>query len=194
MNSGLISIMMSGAIVLLAQGCEDKKSEFKPLSGGFGVKAQWVGIDSGPRAELYYKTNNSKPVLIWPFLTGEMYYTNDLFFFVGSVRDEQGRIGDRRYFAAKAPGPAIDVSDDLLKRFADSNRFDFVSVRKKYSPAVLKAISEGEFEVNFLGPYQQPDTLLINWEQLSNIVQDVNQTGKQHAVEKPHTVYLKKEY
>src|SRR3954471_17487078 len=95
-------------LVLLTQGCEDKKSQFKPISGRFGVMAQWVGIDSGPRAELYYKTNDSKPVLIWPFLTGGMYYTNDLFVFVGSIRDKDGTITIERYFAVRAPGPAID--------------------------------------------------------------------------------------
>jgi hypothetical protein len=195
MKIALSLALLTGSIFLLGQGCdgEDKKSEFKPISGGFGVMAQWVGIDSGPRAELYYKTNNSKPVLIWPFLTGEMYYTNDLFFFVGDVRDAQGRLGDSRYFAVKAPGPAMDVSDDLLKRFADSNRLDFEKVKKKYSPLQLKKASEG-IEVRFLGPYQQPDTLLISWQQLSNIIQDVKRTGKQHAVEDPHTVYLKKDY
>jgi hypothetical protein len=189
----MLPVLVAGSVVLLAQGCKDKQSEFTPLSGGFGVKARWVGIDSGPAAGLYYKTNDSKPVLIWPFLTGEMYYTNDLFFFVGSVRDEEGRIGDPRYFAVKAPGPAMDVSDELLKWFADSNRLEFSSVRKKYAPEILKEVPAG-FEAQFLGPYQQPNTLLVNWQQLSNIIQDVKQTGKQHSVEKPHTVYLKKDY
>jgi len=181
--------------LLLAQGCEDKKSEFKPLSGGFGVMAQWVGIDSGPRAELYYKTNNSKPVLIWPFLTGEMHYTNDLFIFVGSIRDTDGTITIQRYLAAQAPGPAIDVSDDLLKRYVESNHLDFAEAREHYRPLGgglgLKKVLDG-IEV-FIGPHET-NTLLINWEQLSNIIQDVKRTGKQHAVENPHTVYLKKEY
>ncbi len=193
MKNALLLTFVSGSIVLLAQGCEDKKSEFKPVSGGFGVKAQWVGIDSGPRAELYYKTNGSEPVLIWPFLDGEMYYTNDLFFFVGSIRDEGGRIRVPRYFAVKAPGPAIDVSDDLLKRFAESNHLDFADVRKQYEPLRLQQVSD-EIEVHFIGPYQKPNTLLVDWEQLSNIIQDVKRTGKQHAVEDPHTVYLKKDY
>lgn len=155
--------------------------------------AQWVGIDSGPKAELYYKSNNSKPVLIWPFLTGEMYYTNDLFFFVGSIRDQDGTTTIRRYFATQAPGPAMDVSDDLLKRFADSNRLDFATVRKHYIPQRLQKVSE-TIEVHFFGPDQQPDILLVDWQQVSNIVQDVKRTGKQCVVEDPHTVYLKKDY
>jgi hypothetical protein len=193
MKNVILLTFVTGSAALLARGCQDRKSEFKPLSGGFGVKAQWVGIDSGPAAELYYKTNDSKPILIWPFLTGEMYYTNDLFLFVGSIRDDQGRIADERYFAVKAPGPAIDVSDDLLRRFAASNHLDFSMVRKKYTPLELKRVSEG-IEVGFLGPYQQPNKLLINWSQVFEIIQDVKRTGKQNAVENPHTVYLKKEY
>jgi hypothetical protein len=191
MKIALSLALLTGSIFLLGQGCEDKKSEFKRLSGGFGVMAQWVGIDSGPRAELYYKTNNSKPVLIWPFLTGEMYYTNDLFFFVGSIRDKDGTITIERYFAVEAPGPAVDVSDDLLKRFADSNHLDFAEARKHYRPLELKKVPDG-IEA-FIGP-SESNTLFINWEQLSNIIQDVKRTGKQHAVENPHTVYLKKDY
>jgi hypothetical protein len=136
-------IFATSSIFVLGQGCEDKKSEFKPLSGGFGVMAQWVGIDSGPRAELYYKTNNSKPVLIWPFLDGEMYYTNDLFFFEGFLRDEEGKITIQRYFAAQAPGPAIDISDDLLKRFTESNGLDLGIARKKYSPWKAEKVADG---------------------------------------------------
>lgn len=189
MKNTMLLIFVAG--ILLAQGCEDKKSEFKPLSGGFGVMAQWVGIDSGPRAELHYKTNNSKPVLIWPFLDGEMYYTNDLFFFGGSIRDEKGNIRVPRYFAVKAPGPAIDVSDDLLKRFAESNHLDFAEAKRHYRPWKLEKVPDG-IKV-FLGS-DETNTLLVNWEQLLSIIQDVKQTGKQHAVEDPHTVYLKKDY
>lgn len=195
MKIALSLALLTGSIFVLGQGCEDKKSEFKPLSGGFGVMAQWVGIDSGPRAELYYKTNDSKPVLIWPFLTGEMYYTNDLFIFVGSIRDTDGTITIQRYFAAQAPGPAIDVSDDLLKRYVESNHLDFAKAREHYSPLGgglgLKKVPDG-IEV-FIGPHET-NTLLIHWEQLSNIVQDVKRNGKQHTVENPHTIYLKNDY
>jgi hypothetical protein len=110
---------------------------------------------------------------------------------VGDIRDEKGRLGDSRYFATQAPGPAVDVSDDLLKRFADSNGLDFSTARKKYRPLELKKATGG-IEA-FIGP-NESNTLFVTWEQLSNIVQDVKRTGKQHAVENPHTVYLKKDY
>ena len=195
MKNVMVLTVLTVSIIFLAQGCEDKKSDFKPLSGGFGVKAQWVGIDSGPRAELYYQTNGSKPVLVWPFLTGEMYYTNDLVLFVGSIRDQDGTITIERYFAVQAPGPAIDVSDDLLKRYVESNHLDFAEARKHYSPLGgglgLKKVPSG-IEV-FIGP-NETNTFFVSWEQVSNIVQDVRRTGKQYSVEDPHTVYLKKDY
>jgi hypothetical protein len=177
----------------MLHGCRHKESDFKPISDGFGVVGKWIGIDSGPSAALYYRTNGSKPVLIWPFLTGEMCYTNDLFFFVGSIRDKDGTITIDRYFAVKAPGPALDVSDDLLKCFADAHGWEFKDVKKVYGPLQLIRQANG-IEVHFLGPYQQPNTLLVNWEQVSNIIHQVKQTGKQHAVDNPHVIYLKNDY
>jgi hypothetical protein len=41
-------------------------------------------------------------------------------------------------------------------------------------------------------------TFVISWEQVSNIIQDVKRTGKQHMIDNPvrklHVVYLKKDY
>jgi hypothetical protein len=193
-----LTLLSLCTFLLLTQGCEQKHSDFVPLQGGFGVVTKWVGIDSGPSAALYYKGNQSKPTLIWPFLTGgPLLFTNDMVFFVGAAPDAQGALTYNFYFAAQAPGPAINVSEDLLKYWAESNHLDFAKVRDHYSPLREKAV-EGGILIDYVGgdekvPATQA-TFVISWEQVSNIIQDVKRTGKQHTIQKPYVVYLKKDY
>ena len=194
-------VLLLFAFFVLTQGCEPKKSSFTPLQNGFGVMAQWVGIDSGPGAELYFKDKDSKPILIWPFFgssSGEILITNDMAFFVADMPDEQGRLGSGAYFAVQAPGPVLDISQDLLKLWAESNHLDFAKVRERYSP--LEEIAVGnKIKVHYAGYKDELEgTFVISWEQVSNIIQDVKRTGKQHVIDNPvlklHVVYLKKDY
>src|SRR4051812_8907817 len=101
-----IFLLISLAMVI--QGCEDDISDFRPLSGGFGIVSKWVGVDTGPGAKLFYKSSNeSKARLIWPFVKGGVAFTNDLVFFIGDMPDDQNRLGSGTYFVAQAPGPAF---------------------------------------------------------------------------------------
>jgi hypothetical protein len=193
----IVTISFLSILFLCVQGCGQKHSDFVPLQGGFGVITKWVGIDSGPSVALYYKGNQSKPTLIWPFFgpsSGEILITNDMVFFVADMPDEQGRVGSGAYFAVQAPGPVLDVSEDLLKLWAESNHLDFTKVRGRYSP--LEEIAVGnKIKVHYAGYKDDPEgTFVISWEQLSNIIQDVKRTGKQHVIQKPYVVYLKKDY
>jgi hypothetical protein len=184
------------AFLVLTQGCGERQPDFKPISGGFGVVTKWVGVDSGPGAALFYKGNESKPVLIWPFLglnEEPMLFTNDMAFFVGDIPDNQGRFGDAVYIAVQAPGPALDVSEDILKLWAESKKLDFEKMRGQYAPLELKAVPDG-IEVHYLGDENLPATFAMSWQQVSNLIQDVKRTGKEHAFAKPHMIYLKNDY
>jgi hypothetical protein len=188
--------LLIGVALVLTQGCGDKESDFHPLSGGFGVVATRGGIDSGPAAKLYYKDNKSKLTLIWPFLAprGEpMQFTNDMIFLIADMPDELGRLGTGVYLAVQAAGPALDVSEDLLKLWSESNHVDFDKVKGRYMPLEVRGVPAG-VEVHYLGNEKLPVTLAVSWEQLSNIIQDVKLMGKRYETEKYHAVYLKKDY
>jgi hypothetical protein len=197
-----VIISFLSVLLSLGQGCDQKHSDFVPLQGGFGTVTKWVGIDSGPGAALYYKGNQSKPSLIWPYLVdGPLLFTNDMVFFIGAAPDTQGALVYDLYLTAQAPGPAIDVSEDLLMFWAESNHIDFAKIRNHYSPLREKAVENGIL-IDYIGgdekvPATQA-TFVISWEQVSNIIQDVKRTGKQHMIDNPvrklHVVYLKKDY
>ena len=165
---------------------------------------EWIGIDSGPGGELYFKDKNSKLTLIWPFLgTGgdPMLFTNDMAFFIADMPDEQGRLGSGECFAVQAPGPALDVSEDILKLWAEANNLKFQNLKRYYSPINVQEVGGG-IKIHYVGGERFPEnpeaTYIATWEQVSNIIQDVKRTGKQHVIDNPvlklHVVYLKKDY
>jgi len=182
--------------LLFAQGCEKSQPDFRPISGGFGVVTKWIGVDSGPGGGLYYKDGNSRITLIWPFIglsEEPMLFTNNLGFFIGEMPDDQGRMGTGAYFAVEAPGPAVDVSEDILKLWAESRNLDFEKVKGRYVPLQITQTATG-IQVHFLGDEKLPATCVVNWQQISNIIEDVKRTGKERVIEKPHVIYLKKDY
>ena len=189
--------VLIGAAVVWTQGCGEKKSDFRPLSGGFGVVTTWIGIDSGPSAELYFKDEKSNLTLIWPFLGTRSYdplFTNDMAFFIADMPDELGRLGTGVYLAVQAPGPALDVSQDLLKLWAESQKLDFNNFREHYEPLRVNAVTNGIL-VEYLTGRKHPEAkFVVTWEQVSNIIQDVKLTGKKHVTDKYKVVYLKKDY
>ena len=191
-----IHLLVSAAVVL-TQGCGEKESDFQPLSGGFGVVTKWVGIDSGPAAKLYFKDGKGKLSLIWPFLAArgyKMQFTNDMAFFIADMPDELGRLGTGVYLAVQAPGPALDVSEDLLKFWADSQKLDFDKLRGHYEPLRVNAVTNG-IQLEYLSGSRFPEAkFFVTWEQVSNIIQDVKLNGQKHVTDKYKVVYLKKDY
>ena len=187
--------------LVLTQGCEKQESDFQPLSGGFGVVTKAIGIDSGPGAKLFYKDASGKLTLIWPFfgLNEEpMLFTNDMAFLVGDMPDDKRRFGGSViYLAVQAPGPALDVSEDILKLWAESEKLDYQKVRGQYAPSELKAAPDG-IEVQYLrlnyDDTNLPATYVMSWQQVSNLIQNIKRTGKKRIMEMPHVVYLKNYY
>jgi hypothetical protein len=190
-------LLSFAALLAFSGGCGDKKSDFQPLAGGFGFRTKWLGIDSGPGAALYYKGQQSEPALIWPFLgpaSGPIQITNDMAFFRASAPNANGELVYPVFIPVQAPGPALDVTDDLLKLWAESQKIDFQKLRDHYTPVEEKAVENGIW-VSYVTGQNFPDAkFVVNWEQVSNVIQDVKRTGKPLVIEKPHLVYLKKNY
>lgn len=179
-------------VLIIGQGCKKSSDDIHPIGGGFGIISKWIGIDSGPGAALVYQGTESQPVLIWPFLglsEDPILTTNDLIFFPADIPDAQGRFGDELYMAAQAPGPAVDISDDLLKLWAASNHLDFATIKPHYSPGREEPAGDG-IRITFISTPPLAD-FVVDWQDISNMIQSAKRTGKTRVIEKPHVVYLK---
>src|SRR5438270_281257 len=122
------SALLLCAVTILTSCGQSTAPIFKPTQNGFGVLVKPSGVDVGPGAELYYKGTNQNPVLVWPYLGTHGYpalYTNDVALLLADKPDDQGRLVNTALIAVKGAGPAMDISNDVLKIAADGAHQDF---------------------------------------------------------------------
>ena len=193
------------AFLVLTQGCEQKsisskEIEFRPLQNGFGVMVQQIGIDSGPGAKLYYKGTNETPVLVWPYIGTHGYpilYTNDIAFLLADKPDGEGRLVICSLIVVQGVGPAMDISDDVLKIAASQTNADFKKLLNVYEPLRLNQ-AEGKLKVTYaakMGSGYPPGLeASITWEQVFDLMQNVKLSGKTNTVVNTDTLYLQKDY
>src|SRR6185369_7196748 len=101
-----------------------KESSFRPIQNGFGVVVKPIGIDNGPDAKLYYQGTNNVPVLVWPHIGTHGYpilYTNDVALLLADKPNERGELGNGALIVDQGVGPAMDISNDVLKIAAEQN-------------------------------------------------------------------------
>jgi hypothetical protein len=176
-----------------------KEAQFKPTQNGFGVMVQWVGIDTGPGAELYYKGTNETPVQVWPCIgTGgdPILYTNDIVLLLADKPDDQGRMGNGALIVVQKTGPAMDISDDVLKIAAEQAHVDFKNMLRTCKPMSLTQV-EGKMKVYYvakLGSGSPDLEVQITWQQIFEIMRDVKSSGNTNKVINTDVLYLQKEY
>jgi hypothetical protein len=178
-----------------------KELQFKPTQNGFGVMAQWVGVDTGPGAALYYKGTNETPVLVWPYIGTHGYpilYANDTALLLADMPDEEGRLVNSVLIAVQGIGPAMNISDDVLKIAAKQNQVDFNRALKVCEPLRLNK-TEDAMKVLFYSKKYMDSTIpdleaKITWDQIFEIMRDVKESGKTNKVVNTDVIYLQKQY
>jgi hypothetical protein len=175
--------------------------QFKPTQNGFGVMAQWVGVDTGPGAGLYYKGTNETPVQVWPYIGTHGYpilYTNDIALLLADKPDEQGRLVNCVLVVVHGDEPAMDISDDVLKIAAEQNHVDFYRALKVCEPLRLNQAENGIKIYILAEKYKDPTIsdleVQISWEQVFDIMRDVKSSGTTNKVINTDVLYLKKDY
>ncbi|SRR6266480_2864381 len=184
------------------KGTSPKALGYRPTQNGFGVVVQEIGIDSGPGAKLYYKGTNITPVLVWPSIGTAGYpilYTNDVALLLADKPDAKGYLGGSALIAVQGRGPAMDISNDILKIAADQAHVSFRTALKACRPLRLYQTSTNGIEVLFLGdsiiePSIRELTAQITWERVFGIMQDVKKSGKTNKITNTDVLYLWKDY
>jgi hypothetical protein len=175
-------------------------SPFRPTQNGFGVVVKPIGIDSGPLAKLYYKGTNNIPMQVWPFIgtRGDpILYTNDIALLLAEKPDIHGEFGYARLIVDQGVGPAMDISNDLLKIAAEQNHVDFARALKASFPLALNA-TNGAIKVLFLADKILDRSLSdldakISWDQIFEIIRDVRVSGKTNRLVHSDVIYLEKD-
>ena len=182
--------LFSIALILLGfelTGCQSHKVVAKFGQGYQEVDhAQRFSFDENPltRTSFEYKGTNGQTVLIWPALygVGEIVH-DDLAIFVG----ERGYLeaGDRvthpRLFAVKAPELPLDITDEVLWRWAKTSGSNFTKTRERFS-LVIPEEKNGQLSLHLEFITDDPawadkSALLLDWSQVSEIMAAVKKKG-----------------
>ena len=200
-------VILLFSFLILTQGCEPKSSspikpKFSPTQNGFGVVVQEIGIDSGPGAGLYYKGTNEIPILVWPCIGTAGYpilYTNNIALLLADKPDELGRMGNGALIAVQAFGPAMDISDDVLKVAVEQNHVNFKEALKSCEPLRLNQETNAIKVVFVSYKYKAPTIpegleVQITWDQVFEIMQDVKASGKTNIVVNTDVLYRQNDF
>jgi len=139
--------------------------------------------------------------LVWPCIGTHGYpilYTNDIALLLADKPDEQGRMGGGALIVVQGTGPAMDISEDVLKIAAEQAHVDFTKALKVSFPLRLNDVGD-KMKVYYLSDRLEytnmPDLeAQITWEQVFAIMQDVKRTGKTNKVVNTDVLYLQKDY
>jgi hypothetical protein len=139
------------------------------------------------RVSFEYREPNGRTILIWPSLygVGEV-IQGDMAIFVGdkayvSANPDDPRGTRPRLFAVRAPGLPLDITDEVLSRWAKASGKDFAKAMQLFNLATpVEKNNQLEVQLEFWADESSwPDnsTLQLDWNQVSDIMLAVKEKG-----------------
>jgi hypothetical protein len=145
------------------------------------------GAPADVQISFRHRAPNGSLTPIWPALYGvnEVIH-GEVAIFVGEVaylssNPEDPRGTRPRLFAVKSPALPLDITDEILAQWSQTNAKDFAQARKRLS-LVTPAEKDGRLELQlefWSNEKNWPDTaaLLLDWNRVSDIMQEVKEKG-----------------
>jgi hypothetical protein len=140
------------------------------------------------RTSLRHRSADGKTTLVWPSLFGVSEVFHDgLVIFVGDLayvhpeNPDDPRGAEPRLFVEKFPGVPVDITSDILWRWAQSAGRDFSKTQEALitvSPGESQTGLELQLEFYARDPgWPDKAALQLSWQQVTNIVRDVSAKG-----------------
>jgi hypothetical protein len=173
------------------------------LSSGYGEVAHPRRSKDSPadlRVSFEYREPDGKTILIWPSLygVGEV-IKGEVAIFVGdkayvSSDPDDPRGTKPRLFAVQAPGLPLDITDEVLWYWSKASGKDFAKAVQLFSMATpVEKNNQFELQLEFwVDENDWPDnaTLVLDWNQVSDIMRTVKEKGTLHKDLRWGTPYI----
>jgi hypothetical protein len=196
-------LQLSSALLAVAlAGCSTHPA-IQPLSGGYEQMTYPNTSEDAPveaRISLNYRGPDGRSVLIWPSLFGkDEVIKDDVAIFVGdkayvSSNPDDPRGTKPRLFAVKAPGPPLDITDEVLWYWSKETGKDFRrAVRLFNLPTLVDQGDKVEVQLEFyVNEHGWPDNSLLqlDWNQVAEIMRTVKTKGTMHKDLRWGTPYI----
>ena len=199
----LAPYLLSALLFLGLTGCKSQPPETRPLASGYEEiihPNRMPDSTEQERVSLNYHAADGQTLLIWPSLfTSDEIIKGDVAIFVGdkayvSSNPDDPRGTKPRVFAVKAPGPPLDITDEILWYWSKESGKDFAKAARLFNLAALvdhgdKIEVKLEFYVNESG-WPDNSTLQLDWNQITQIMRTVQVKGTTHKDPRWGTPYL----
>jgi hypothetical protein len=174
-------------VSLFITGCGMPRSDKpEPLEGGYTTKSYSRGfIHVSGRLELEY--NDKKHHVVWPDIA-DVTINGDTALFLGWERAESGA-GDIRLFVYRPPGPAVDITRQVLTVGAKQRGLSLQEVPASARVATLKKVQEGvELSIALV---DWPDrNVELDWNQIEHMMRNVKANGHPQTLPGFQTPYV----
>ena len=185
-------------------GCQSHKA-IVPVASGYAQVAHRSHAlfgDSDARLSLEYRDSAGKTSLVWPALSGDgVLVRGELAIFVGDkgYADSDGKVTRPRLFAVQAPGLPLDLTDEVLWRWARANGKAFERARDNFTQVIPEAINDhvvlhlGVWSIELqLQNKDWPDQsdLVLGWPEIADMMRAVIARGVERKDLRWHTAYM----
>jgi hypothetical protein len=204
-SNHLISRLAFALLGLGLAGCQTHKT-VAPVSHGYEEVSHphhaLIDEPEPPRISFQHRDADGKTTPIWPSLYGvNEVVKGDLAIFVGDKAFlEPERVTHPRLFAVKSPELPLDITDEVLWRWAKANGKDFGKTLAKFT-LVTPAEKNGRLELRLeFSPENKwsgdkedwPDksALQLDWNQVAEILRAVKTKGVVEKDLRWHTPYI----
>jgi len=196
--------LAAGVLCLGITGCQTQPSA--PKAGGLYVEIShkahsFLPGDHPARISLNYKQDDGSTTLIWPSLYSKTLVVRDgTALFVGDkafLRAGQASIHPR-LFVVQFPGLPVDITAQILWRWAVANGKDVSKTFSRFSLAVPEETAGGAvvhldfWSGSYLADEDWPETgdLKLSWAEVDNLMNAVEAKGITQKDPRWHTPYI----
>ena len=180
-------------------GCGSVRS-VQPLVSGYEAVTYTQNSISEPSAHqisLQYRKPNGGLMMIWPSAGGTI-VRNDVAVFVGDKAWKQPAFGERwpmkpRLFVVRAPDLPLDITDEVIGRWAQASGKDVVKALKA-ATALGSQLQNDKVNFDFEFFDQPETTITLDWNQISDIMREVKEKGVVRNDLRWGTSYIEKEF
>ena len=178
-------------------------TRIKPLGNGYERVSYTQSSISEPEATqitLQYRKPDGRQIIIWPSAGGTI-VRDDMAVFVGDKAWKQPPFGERwhmkpRLFVVRAPEPPLDLTDEIIGRWAQESRRDVAKALKTvWIIGMHEQDNKLNLEVEFASVENWPSAFIpLSWNQIQDVMREVKEKGVVHKDLRWGTSYIEKEF
>lgn len=196
--------LLAGWLCCAAAGCQSHRSTLD-LGGGYEAIRHPVHsllpTETPARISLSHVDDQQRTVPVWPGLfCTEAAVHDDIAIFVayrGFVHQGQASLHPR-LFAVRSPAPPLDITEEVLWRWAAANHRDIAKTFGRFNLALPAAaggnlVARLEFwPGSYLSDADWPDTgeITLDWTTVANLMQSVKAKGVVQRDPRWHTRFI----